>query len=253
MFIVTLKPACKLCYEKSPSSCQVEKSHVWSLSFPYIHCTCPAWWHAGFAQPSSAQAALICWRWIRLWGQMRSLHGTDCPRQVAESPVCTPEAETAIMRGMEKHPTIWFRRGRISCAAQAKKEEVLRATSNLLHPSELQPLQQKVNRNREKKKKNPFTILLNVFIVLRFLWFPLHAPGMHYESTELLPSGARVPDRPAHQTGSPSGCHHGAALGQTSGQAPNPGPRWGTLGRLVELGLRGGLDLSYLEFSLALY
>lgn len=156
MFILTLKLASQLCYEKSaPHLAKWKKAMCVVYLFHTFTFPRPAWWHAGFAQASSAQAAMIWWGRIRLRVEPRDLHCTDCPPQAAESPVCTPEAETAITRGMQRHPVFCIRRGRISCAAQAKKEEVLRVTNNLLHPSELNPLQQqqKKNRNREKKKK----------------------------------------------------------------------------------------------------
>lgn len=64
---------------------------------------------------------------------LRGLHSTDCPPQAAEHPVCTLRL-TQQLQGEHKHISVlWIRKAMISSAGQAKTEEVLKVTSNLLH------------------------------------------------------------------------------------------------------------------------
>lgn len=89
------------------------------------------------------RTAQVVWRWwIRLQGEPRGLRCVHCPRQAAELCLRSWGWHSTYTENA-KASTSWIRRGKISCAAKLKTQEVLRTMSNsaCLYPSEWHPLQ----------------------------------------------------------------------------------------------------------------
>lgn len=166
-FILSLKSASKLWYEKSPPQVLPggKKPHELYLfhTFTFL---CPAWWYAVFAQPSSAQATQTWMGWMSMKVNLRGLHSTDCPPQAAEHSVCTPRL-TQQLHGEQKHILCsgsekrWFH-------LQIKQNQKKSWTSHLTYYISLNYIlwTKEINKSRKdnEKKTSSAATLLNCLL-----------------------------------------------------------------------------------------
>lgn len=253
-FILALKSAFKLCYEKFPPALPGGKKPTWILSFPHIYL--PLSWMV-VCSICTAQLSSGCPHLMRMDEDVkqRGLHCTDCPPQAAESPVCTPRL-TQQLQGEHKH-ILCFGSEKQWFQLQIKQKQKTSWESPITYYIPLNYIlsTKEINRSRKDNEKKSCCCSSKVFIVPRFLWFPLSLSVMYSESTELLPSGARVPNRQANPAGSELVATITASCSGT-GMDIRAGSKLKSKlkgsGRLMQLCPHGHVHLNHLELPWAL-
>lgn len=118
-----------------PQSCQMEKSHmnfIFSIHLPSsVVCSICT------AQPSSGCPDLSGMDEDKSKNERFTQYRLPTPG--CREACLHSEADTAIARGTQTHSVLWIRKAMISSADQAKTEEFLKVTNNLLHFFKLHP------------------------------------------------------------------------------------------------------------------